>query len=72
MAPLASDAIGAGQYALMNHDASADAGTENDSENHLRTPPSAINRFREGKTVGVIGQPYLAPQPRLQLSLIHI
>src|SRR4029077_8502591 len=45
----------AGQYAGASTDAAADARAGDDSENDVAPGRSAIGRFRERETVGIVG-----------------
>ena len=69
MSPFAADGIGTGQQPAVHDDATADAGAENNSEYDRRAPPGPIDGFLKGKTIGVVGQSYLALEQRLQVVL---
>ena len=69
VSPFAADGIGTGQQPAVHDDATADAGTENNSEYDRRAPPGSIDGFRQGKAIGVVGQSYLAVEQRLQIAL---
>jgi hypothetical protein len=62
VSPFTSDGIGSGEYLAVNDKAATNTGAEDDAEYNGRTLGGAINRFRERKTVGVIGQPDFTPQ----------
>ena len=69
MPPFAGDRVRPGQHAFIHHDAAADPGAENDAEHNGRTGSGAIHRFRQGETIGIVGQPHRAAQCHLQIAV---
>ncbi len=67
--PFAGDGVGAGQQSTIDGDAAADTGAEDHPENHLRPRGGAIDRFRQGETVGVVGQSHRSFQDGFQVPL---
>ena len=55
MAPFAADGVDALDEAAVHHDAAADAGAEDDAEDHLRAGAAAVHGLGEGEAVGVVG-----------------
>ena len=68
MAPFTGDGVGAGQHLLVDDDAATHTGAENDPENDFGTTATAIDRFGERKTVGIVGQPDLPLEQGLQVA----
>jgi len=60
MAPFAGNAIGASEYALVNDNATAHAGSQDDPEYNFCAISGTIDCLRESETVGIIGQADLA------------
>jgi hypothetical protein len=67
MPPFAGNAVGASENALPDGDAAADASAENHAEDHFCPLAGAVDGFRKGKAVGVVGQANIALQQRLQI-----
>jgi len=66
--PFAGNGIGADQHLLADYDAAADTGAENDAEHGLGVAAAAVDGFRQGKAVGVVGQSHLALEQGLQVA----
>ena len=69
MTPFSSDRIASGYEAPIDDNAAAHAGSKDDTEYGPAAGSRAVRCFREGKAVGVIGQPYRAPKSILQVSI---
>jgi hypothetical protein len=69
VSPFTGDGIGAAQGPAVDHDAAADAGAEDHAEHHGGTGTGAIDGFRQGKAVGVVGEAHFALQYGLQVAL---
>jgi hypothetical protein len=56
------------QDMAADDDAAADAGAENHSKDDLGMAPGAVAGFGKREAVGIVGQPQLAPQERLEVA----
>ena len=55
--------------APSTHEPAAAAGAEDDAENESRARAGAVHGLREGKAVGVVGEPHRAPEVGLEVAL---
>src|SRR5690606_22625841 len=62
VAPFACDAVGAGQGAIVDDEAAADSGAENDAEHRAGSRRSTIPRFGQGETVRIVREATLAAE----------
>jgi hypothetical protein len=62
MSPFASKATMAVDQLAVDNQATADAGTENDSEDNAMATPGANSGFRQDATVSIIGNQYRHPE----------
>ena len=65
--PFARDAVAALHQALVDHHSAAAAGAYDGGEHHPGVRGGAVDRLRERQAVGVVGQPDLPRQRRLQV-----
>ncbi len=54
--PFAGNRVGADQQPPADHDAAADPGAENDPEHGAAAGRRSVDRFRQGKAIGVVGK----------------
>src|SRR5581483_4538698 len=69
VAPFTADASRADQYLPVDDTAPSATGAQNGPEHRPLLTAGAINCFTQGKTVGIVGNTYLATQRHAKIRL---